>query len=75
MMNNLLKCRSKYGCEQHQTNWNQSQYLLLFEHTWEAALPCQSGCVSGGWRDRRVMYDDLHLGTTGREEDIAIFNK
>lgn len=27
--------------------------------------PCRSDGVSGGWRDRTVRCDDLHLETTG----------
>lgn len=43
--------------------------IIFFKQTMDAVLPCLSGSVSEGWRDRTVRYDDLHLGTTGGEED------
>lgn len=45
------------------------------KQTLDAVLPCLSGCVSEGWHDRTVRYDDLHLGTTGGGEDGVIFNR
>lgn len=39
----------------------------------DLVLPCMSGSVSEGWRDRTARYDDLHLGTTIGKEYREIF--
>lgn len=37
--------------------------------SWDAVLPCLSGCVSAGWHDHTVRCDGLRLGTTGVEKE------
>ena len=58
MIRTLTECRYKFGCK---------ETLERSHHTGDSVSPCLSGSVSGGWRDRRAGYDDLHLVTTGGE--------